>query len=377
MKPILNYTLIMLLMLGGIQSFAQNGKAAENDKEIKKKLTRYEETDLRQQGEFLAAVQSGNLEEAKAKFKAHYFYAFDDGGENAFTRAIKNKDLDMIEFLEEKAVINLANQAGEIPLILALESGDEKVIDLVMERASPSLQDEAGRSPVMVVLEMGDLVMLRELIEKGAELNEKSQGLTPIFRAVALNNMDAVAMLAHHGADPSIANEEGEIPLYYAVRSGQNVMTGILLHKSSQPQVDANWRNPEGEPLLNLSIKDNQDQITKMLLDFGADIHRTDYLENTPLNLAAEQGDPALVKILLALGADPNHRNMMGETPILSAAREGHGAVADILAQAGADAGAQDYNGLTATDRHNFGDLTDPEIVDAVMEVSNNNSSDY
>ncbi|MCB0628095.1 MAG: ankyrin repeat domain-containing protein [Lewinella sp.] len=68
--------------------------------------------------------------------------------------------------------------------------------------------------------------------------------------------------------------------------------------------------------------------------------------------------------------------HMVGETPIISAAREGHGVVADLLARAGADVEIEDFNGLTATDRQNFGDLTDPEIVDAVLEVSNT-SSDY
>lgn len=376
MRLITTSVLLLALLLTGTNAFAQNPKAAEMEKKQQKKLTRYEETDMIQQSEFMAAVRVGNLEEAKAKFKAHYFYAVYPDGENPFTRAIKNNDLEMVRFLEKKAVINLPNEHGEIPLLLAMEGGNEAMIDLVLERASPSLQDGAGRSPVMMAIETGDLALLRTLIQKGADLNEKSQGRTPIFRAVELNNIDAVAMLAHYGADPSISNEDGDIPLYLAVRNGNNVMTGILLHKSAQAESDANWRNTEGEPLLNLSIKENHDQISKMLLDFGAVPHHTDYLENSPLNLAAQQGKTELVSALLAKGADPNHRNMIGETPILTAAREGHDQIAKLLAEAGANTQVTDFNGLTASDHPNFGDLTDPEIVDAVLEVSNE-SGDY
>lgn len=336
-----------------------------------KRLTRYEVTDLEQQEEFLAAVQTGNLDEAKDKYKSQYFYAFDDGGENPLTRAIKNRDVDMLRFLTEEAVINLANEEGETPLILAIETGNREIIDMIIERANPSLHDAAGVSPLMAALESEDLDLLLELILKGADLNKKSQGITPIFKAVEKDNTEAVAMLAHHGADPSIPNEDGDIPLYNAVRNGNNIIAGILLHKSEQVEKDANWKTQKGDPILNVSIKGDQDQITRMLLDFGASTYQTDYLENTPLNLAAKQGDAVLVKILLEKGANPNHRNITGETPILTATREGYSSVTDLLAQAGADITTEDYNGFAANDRRRFGELTDPEIVDAVMEMTN------
>ncbi len=335
-----------------------------------KKLTRYEETEIERKAAFLAAVKAGNLKEAEAKMKSPYFYAFDDGGETALTRAIKNNDLDMLRLLEDKAVINLDNEKGETPLILAIESGHEEMIDIIVARANPSLQDGKGISPVMAALEQNNLELLKELIRKGADLNIKSKGKTPLFRAVEKENMQAVALLAHHGADPSVANENGDIPLYLAVRNRNNVMTGILLHKSEQAEKDANWTTKDGDPLLNLSIKQNQDQISRMLLDFGANIYQTDYMENAALNLAARQGNHELVKILLDKGADPNHRNIMGETPLLTASRKGHSQIANTLAEAGADPAMKDFNGFAADDRHNF-DLTDPEIVDAVMEVTN------
>ncbi|MCB0628096.1 MAG: ankyrin repeat domain-containing protein [Lewinella sp.] len=115
MRSTLTSVLLTLLIFIATSTFAQNPEAADITKSQNKKLTRYEETDLQQQAEFLIAVQSGNLEAAKDKFKPHYFYAFDDGGENALTRAIKNNDEEMVQFLEEKAVINLANAEGELP----------------------------------------------------------------------------------------------------------------------------------------------------------------------------------------------------------------------------------------------------------------------
>lgn len=387
MRHTINLLLLVLLLITGNLVLAQTPAQPDETTTLSdhitqlkqeerakkgKKLTRYEETDIEWKAEFLAAVKSGDVKTAAEKLKPQYFYAFDDGGETALTRSVKNGDLPMVRMLEENnVVINVDNERGETPLILAIKGGNNEIIDIIAERANPTLEDAAGMSPVMAALDQGNLELVKELIRKGADLNRKSNGKTPIFRAVEMNNLKAVALLAHHGADPSIANEDGDIPLYHAVRNGNNVMTGILLHKSKQASEDANWTNQDGDPILNLSIKADHDQITKMLLDFGADTQRTDYMENTALNLAAKQGDTELVQILLTRGADPNHRNIMGETPLITASRKGNSQTVNILAEAGADPAMKDFNGYAASDRHNFGELTDPEIVDAVMEVTN------
>lgn len=373
----------MLLLLPGVSTLAQTQNtpeemtinADETPTQKKKKKKKRKKDKVDEEAErmgFFAAVEGGDTARVADKLTPERFYDFNSDGETALTLAVKQGDLEMVKLLEEKAVINLKNKSGESPLTLAIKGQDPEIIRIIMERAKPGLKNDEGIAPLMLAIEQQDLRLMKDLIDRGAQVNRKSNGITPIARAVELNNVQAVAMLVQKGADLSQSNDDGDIPLYIAVRNGYNVIAGILLQKSSQPSVDANWKTRMGEPLLNLAIQKDQSQIARILLDFGADTYNMDYLENTGLNLAAEKGDTELVQILIDRGADPNHANMLGTTPITAATQNGHGELADLLAQAGANPGTRNYEGFAATDNRTFDHLTDPEIIDAVMEVTEN-----
>lgn len=378
----MRYSMIfaLMLLLPGVSTLAQPQNTSENttltatetptkEKKKKRKKNKKVDEEAERMG-FFAAVEGGDTARVADKLTPERFYDFNSDGETALTLAIKRDDVEMVRLLEEKAVINLKNKSGESPLTLAIQGKNPEIIRIIMERAKPGLKNDEGIAPLMMALEQQNLALMQELIERGAQVNRKSNGVTPIARAVALNNVQAVAILVQKGADPSQANDDGDIPLYIAVRNGYNVIAGILLQKSSQPSVDANWKTDMGEPLLNLAIQKDQGQMARILLDFGADTYNMDYLENTGLNLAAERGDTELVQILLDRGADPNHANLLGTTPITAATRNGHNQLADLLAQSGANPGARDFEGFAATDNRNFDHLTDSEIVDAVLEVT-------
>ena len=373
MKYSLILALAMVWLLPGNSALAQDNTGSPEtmpDKQAgkKRKKDKVDEEALRMG--FFAAVEGGDIARVAEKLRQEWFYDYNSDGETALTLAIKRGDADMVRLLEQKAVINLKNKEGESPLTLAIKSKNKEIIGIILERAKAGLKNEAGTAPLMMALEQGDLLLVKQLIDRGAQVNRKSNGITPISRAVEMNNLQAVAMLVQHGADPSQANDDGDIPLYIAVRNGYNVIAGILLQKSMQPSVDANWKTKMGEPLLNLAIQQDHSQIARILLDFGADTYNMDYLENTGLNLAAEKGELELVQILLELGADPNHANMLGTTPITAATQNGHDDLADLLAQAGANPSRRNYEGFAATDGRSFEHLTSPEIMDAVLEYT-------
>lgn len=378
MRYALIFALAMAWMLPSTMTTAQTGmsveelaEAEENAKKEKKKKKKKQKVDEEaERMGFFAAIEGGDTVRVLEKMKPEYFYDYNSNGETALTLAIKQNDVDMVKLLEEKAVINLKNKDGESPLTLAIKQEQPEIIRIIMERAKAGLKNEDGVAPLMLALEQGNLVLMQQLIDRGAQVNRKSKGSTPLARAVEMNLLPAVAMLVQKGADPSLANDDGDIPLYIAVRNGYNVIAGVLLQKSSQPSVDANWKTNMGEPLLNLAIRDNHRQMARILLDFGADTYGMDYLENTALNLAAEKGDQELVQVLLDLGADPNHANLLGTTPITAATEHGHVAVSDLLAGVGANPGQRNYEGFAANDQRDFDHLTSPQIIDAVLEVT-------
>ena len=297
-----------------------------------------------------AAVDSGSVEQLKPMLNALTYYRHNEAGETVLTQAILNEDLEMVRFLVEDAVINLKNKKGETPLTLALTGKNSAIIDLVIRRAKAALKNDAGVAPLMFALEIGDMFLVQRLVNKGADVNRKSNGITPIAKAVELKNPKMLAILIRNGADPSLANDDGDIPLYLAVKENQDVLAGILIHKSEQSEEDANWMNPIGETLINIAAANGSSTTVLSLLENGAAVNGVDMMENTPLHIAAEKGNNELVNLLLSRGADINAPNIMGTTPVMAAARNGHQQIAGMLAENGADTEVRDYSGIAAVD---------------------------
>lgn len=295
-------------------------------------------------------VNSGDTNAIKPLLKALQYYRHNEAGETALTQAIANNDAAMVRVLVRDAVINLKNKAGETPLTLALKKGNPEIIKWVSQRAKAALKNDGGEAPIMLALEKDDLYLLQTLINKGADVNTHSAGITPISRATELNNLQIVALLLRNGADPSIANANGEIPLYIAISKGYDVISGVLLHKSKQQDKDANCNNKLGEPLLNRAAFLGNERIMKILLDYGANPTALDNMENTALHIAAEKGYTDLAKIMLEKGAPVDQPNLIGTTPIMAAAQNNHAELAKVLADAGANPDRRNYQGIAAND---------------------------
>ena len=313
-----------------------------------------------------AAVDRGDVTLAQTMLSdidlAHYRHNND--GETLLTLAIRNGNYEMVEWLMETAVVNLKNEEGETPLTLALKKQNIGIVEEVLARAKADLPNDFDETPLMLAVNYNyDVGMIKTLIDKGAKPNRLSNGVTPLSRAVEKGNVRMAALLIGKGAEPSIRNKNGELALYQAVAANQPILAGLLLHKSEQPGVDANWETPMGETLVNLAVSNENTAMVRVLVDGGADVNATDYLENTPLNLAAERGMAEVTNLLLEAGANPDHANIMGTTPIMAAAQRGHDAIATTLASYGADPEQRDYEGIAANDYGNYsGSFSDPYI---------------
>lgn len=296
------------------------------------------------------------------------YYQYDNNGETLLTLAIENGNYEMVAWLMEDAVVNLKNESGETPLTLAIKKQNTGIIDLVLERAKADLPNDHDETPLVLAINYGyEPAFLQQLTDKGAKPDRKSNGVTPLSRAVEKENVQATAMLLRAGADPSIPNTAGTIPLYQAVRSNHSVLAGVLLHRSAQPMEDANWETPRGETLINMAVTQENAALVRVLVEGGAYVNATDYLDNTALNLAAERGMADVVRLLLDYGADPNHANIMGTTPIMASAQRGHTEIATLLAEYGADPDQRDFSGIAANDYGDYNVLfSDPYLQEEV-----------
>ncbi len=316
-------------------------------------------------------IRNGNTLEASTQLHSPFYYKTDKDGETALTLAIKQKDVAMVKLLTEKAVINLKNAEGETPLTLALKSGEMDIVNLIIKRAKAALKNNKGETPLVLSFAYDDLFLVQTLLNKGADPNAKSVGVTPLFAATQLGNINLVALLVKNKALPNIPNDDGAIPLYAAVQKGSPILTGILLYKSPTPEVESNWKNEIGETLGNLAIIQGNEQIVRLLLDYGYDPDQIDYLENTGLLKATELGHENIAMLFLIKGADPDIPNIMGTTPIMVAAKSSNSNLATTLASYGANPEHQNFEGIAANDFGNYTmNLTDSTLTDEIIEMT-------
>ena len=99
---------------------------------------------------------------------------------------------------------------------------------------------------------------------------------------------------------------------------------------------------------LGSAVVGNQEDVTILLLDHGADPNLANSFGGTPLMVAAGEGHEALLKLLLARGADPGYAEPMSlQTAFHFACRNNHISCATALIDAGCDAMATAKNGTT------------------------------
>ena len=96
----------------------------------------------------------------------------------------------------------------------------------------------------------------------------------------------------------------------------------------------------------------------KMLIEAGADTHKRDRYQRTPLHYAALQGflfyikdiRPDIAEVLISHGADVNAQDIDGNTPLHYAAKMSHERIAGALMLSGADPRIKNNEGLSALD---------------------------
>lgn len=378
MRKLIFFCAIVLFAINGVQAQEETiiNAPVSNEQDVLNMPSKWNKLKDEEKIRFLfAAVERGDVLLAQTMLpdvKLPY-YQHNNEGETLLTLAIGEGHYEMVKFLCEEAVINLKNEDGETPLTLAIKKKNTGIIDLVLERAKADLANDGDETPLMLAVTYGyEPGFLKTLTDLGANPNRLSNGVSPLSRAVDKENIASAAMLVRSGANPSLANDNGVIPLYQAVRLNHAVLAGVLLHRSRQPGDDANWHTPVGETLTNMAVAQENTALLRVLVEKGADVNSVDYMENTPLHLAAERGMAEAVEILLSHGAFVDAINIMGTTPIMAAAQRGHDDIANNLAQAGANPDLRDYSGIAANDFGSY-EYSDPYLqqeVDFLLKES-------
>ncbi|MGK0185911.1 MAG: ankyrin repeat protein [Verrucomicrobiales bacterium] len=149
---------------------------------------------------------------------------------------------------------------------------------------------------------------------------------------------DAIALL-QLGADPSLANRYGVLPLEVACKNGNAALVAALLEVGADAELSAHSEQGGHTPLMTAS-RTGRPKPIELLITAGAKVNAKDKKRQTSLMWAAVEGHAEAVKVLLAAGADREALLKSGFNAWFFAARQGHSDVIDVLLKDGADVNA-------------------------------------
>ncbi|GFO07066.1 protein fem-1-like protein [Plakobranchus ocellatus] len=152
--------------------------------------------------------------------------------------------------------------------------------------------------------------------------------VTPLWYASATGNLDLVRLLTSFGADVNATTETGSTAVRAACCTGHVAVVHFLVAHGA----DLRIRTLHGVTCLMSSV--HSVPLTKFSLHHGVPINAADEQGNTALHYAAEAGHPEVTRLLVETGADASLVNKAGCSPLQGAAENRHQQVAEYLIQA-------------------------------------------
>lgn len=293
-----------------------------------------------------------------------------DGRTPIHLAAIQGKT-DIVTLLEGDA--ELVDNKGQTPLHLAALNGQLKVAEkLVQIHETPSnLRDERnyhmpihfkdgnGETPLLLAVKGGSTAVVEFLIEHGANVNDfNDDGTSPLYVAVENDNLEITKALLKAGI--AIENETGKRVFERHVEPAKTLLEAQ----------ETSSRKSSLNELLKLAVFRGHCNITKMLLEAGANANGEIYKTSSPLFLAVRHKHPEIAteiaKLLLEAGASANTVVHDGDTVLHIATEYSDVNMAKLLLEAGACVNSQNKFGRTPMAMAVV--LRKPEFVEAFIQ---------
>jgi len=305
-------------------------------------------------------------------------------------------DAVVLLLLAHHADANTRDSFGDrTPLLDAIASeADFIVAQLINAGACADATDIRGDTPLIFAVKQGSFIISKLLLEAGADPNIRDwhRGQSALSLAAERGQGKTVELLLGHNAAVGLADDQGIVPLEYALRNDNEDIARQMAERSAREEstdVDhvlstaiTRLRVNEAEPSaagrgndsttlleasrngcldqvrevlernvdMDIDIKDENGRtplwfvagttdlkVAKTLLDRGADVNTADDGELTPLMIAAEQGCEEIGTLLLERGANLHAHCKDGWTSLHTAATHGHVGLVRKLLDAGAD----------------------------------------
>ncbi len=323
------------------------------------------------------AAAGGNVPVAKLLLDAHANpNAALLSGETPLMTAVNNGHADVARLLLERgADVNAREtKGGQDALMWAAANRSADIVKLLLDHgADARARSTRGFSPVLFAAQQGDVESGRLLLRAGADANDRASNdrKTALIVAAASANTDFSTLLLDSGANPDLSDESGFTALHYAAldAGGADIVRTLLAHRANpNPRTTKDSReyvyagvNLTGATPLFLAASRGNVQTVRALLAGGADPFMTTEKGTAPLHVATWGGSPyagdwtedeksnllEVTRLLVEKGADVNSTGEHRWTPLHGAAYKGVDRVVQFLVEHGARIDVFDEYGQT------------------------------
>ena len=268
----------------------------------------------------------------------------DKFGETMLTLAVREQRKAAVELLLAKGDDpNRLGWGDNSPLRLALGTGQWEVAELLVRAgADPNDNSQARRgrdaAPLQIALLASQGKLAELLVRKGADPNScPDQRDSPLTLAFENDLWEVAELLITAGADVNVNHfgpyGKSRTPLGLAIASSQKTLVEHLLRQGADPN-----KAHCGVAPLGLSLKMKDWQLSKLLIENGANVAESDrLLGSTPLLAALQVDQEPLVEWLLQNGANPDNTIPVGKPPLFVAIERKNVAMVKLLMEYGAN----------------------------------------
>jgi hypothetical protein len=188
-------------------------------------------------------------------------------------------------------------------------------------------------SPLGAALSRGHLKIAQLLYEHGAEVDVQGKGnRTPLIAASISGYLEIVQWLLSCGANLTVRDDvSGLTPLHAAAIWGRVEVSRLLL----QYKADIHAHDKHGQTPLHGATRCNHVNVARLLLEHGADVNARDNRRNTPLHLSLKVGHPDVACLLVEHGANIDAEDDEGRTASQLASEKGHQDFVQFLSDCG------------------------------------------
>ena len=225
-------------------------------------------------------------------------------GTTPLHQAVRQNDIKNVDALIKRgADVKATTRYGVTPIGLAALNGNAAILRKLLDAgADPNTATPGGETALMTAARTGNVDAVTLLLDRKANVNAKdtARAQTALMWAVTENHANVVKLLAARGADVNartiVSIPKGE---YVPARAG-GASGPAIIRQRALPKADGGM-----SPLL-FAVRDGNVEMTRLLLELGADIKQTSGNHTSPLLIALLNGQVTLAMELLERGADAN-----------------------------------------------------------------------